>query len=166
MKEQIMTKLFNDQPLTNEEILFISNHLKDEEIEELHFNHSSQDVYDACSLKKEDVDDIDQTINRRMKEDGRVSHAVELLEADIMSSRKKLRCLIVTHIQQYPGRMTKGLGDTLKGLLDGRRGADIEHIVNINGKHIDLDNIPDDLPDHIKTILKMLRDKGKGGKGL
>ena len=59
MKQEILVKLFNETPLTTDEILYVSNNLKEGEAlasEAREYDHSSTNVFEACGLNDTEVE--------------------------------------------------------------------------------------------------------------
>lgn len=118
-----MTKLFNNEELTGEEMIFIGRNLNESSQSALVFNHSSKDTLEACSLTQEDFDSLNAIMKSQVeakKGDFKgSSEIVEKLEEIALSNPKFLRIILMNHIRlmlqsQHP------LLNLLLGGLGGR----------------------------------------------
>ena len=111
MKQQIMEKLFAEQPLTNEEILYIGANLDEaaptqesasktrrSKKSKLPFNHSADDFATACGLKDTDFDNVNKIIKSEImdKKDelSAKSKQVEVYEKIALSKNTNLRLIL------------------------------------------------------------------------
>lgn len=120
MKEEILQKLFSDEPLNREEILFVSMNLKDEEV--LPFNHKIDNVYAACGLDKEKCVDLLDGLNGGPKKMS-LSEGVEMIESKLMASAKLRRLILIkvaTDMSSEHRPIASGVGtmDDIKKLIE------------------------------------------------
>lgn len=125
MKQVILEKLFNNEELTREEILFVSRELPGEAstIAAGAYDHSLKDPIQACQLSQADVklisDGLNATMEKLQSEKGpglKVSEAVEELEVSVTPMiEKALRLLLIDLVSRAVersmiDRIVKGLG--------------------------------------------------------
>ena len=112
MKQQILEKLFSDKPLTSDEILHISSHLREEEqVSTLPpYDHDKDGVLEACGVEEKDIDSLNKEYERisnkkeeELESDGlRKSVQVEIMEG-ILENQKFRRIasvLLIKHLHE------------------------------------------------------------------
>ena len=128
MKQEILVKLFNETPLTTDEILYVSNNLKEGEAlasEAREYDHSSTSVFEACGLNDTEVEYYKEKIGEIMDsckdEEGRgpISLFVERVEKAVMLDPLMLRMVIATYVKTSIARSVfeKGIKETLGDVL-------------------------------------------------
>ncbi len=104
MKEQIVAKLFNNEELSNDELVFISRNLHDSTHNALTFDHSKSDIMQACGLTQADFDALNKMMEAQMEKcnDGEgsgFSKHLENFESVALSNPKFLRIILMNHIK-------------------------------------------------------------------
>lgn len=103
MKQQIMEKLFNNQELTTEEILFIGKSLPDNSSSNttvLPYNHANeQDCYQAIGVNVQDVLVLDKALQVSLQDRPNISRAVEIAETLVTPDTKNVRILLLQCIR-------------------------------------------------------------------
>lgn len=146
MKQEIMERLFNEKPLTSEQLLYVGSHLSDGEggvmpdIKSLpKYNHAIKDsIVKACSITDGDLENINKLIKSEVmekKEDINCdSKYVEIYEKVGLASPINLRILMYQFVKMR-NAVNKGMGGFgmklggsgpggLKDFLDFLRGQD------------------------------------------
>lgn len=130
MKQQIMEKLFAEQPLTNEEILYIGANVDESAATQestsktrrskkskLPFNHAASDFSEACGLKDSDFDNINKIIKTEImdkkEELATKSKQVEVYEKIALSKSANLRLILYQFMK-------------MKDALQNRQGVGIQ----------------------------------------
>lgn len=133
MKQQIMEKLFAEQPLTNEEILYIGSNL-DETVAssesptktrrskkaKLPFKHEAADFADACGLRDIDFDSVNKIIKSEVmdkkEELSTKSKQVEVYERIALSKPVNMRLILYQFMKMKDALNNRqGIGIKLGG---------------------------------------------------
>lgn len=118
-KEEIIQKLFNDEPLLHEELIFISYNLGDENKEKIiPYNHEEKDIFNACGVTKADADRMNKKFSEMMAAAGETSSISNIVErAEIlMNSDASFKRLVL--IQAVKFTLEKQVASPLKDFLD------------------------------------------------
>lgn len=103
MKEKIMAKLFNNEELTSEEMVYIGKNLQDNGFAGIPFNHEKENTLEACGVAEEDFNALNKIMKEQMedKKDGfkGASEAIEKIEQVALSNPKFLRIILMNHIR-------------------------------------------------------------------
>ncbi len=98
-KSSIIDKLWNDRPLSNEEIVYISKNMTEDNNEVLSFNHGD-DIIAGSGVSTEDI----QAFNKKFSESAKnnpIDHETQLVERieSFATDPKFLRIIVVQAAQ-------------------------------------------------------------------
>ena len=120
MKREILEKLVEDQPLSAEEIVFISRNLGDSNVETIPFDHDNKNPMKACGFDEADVNMVNDKFSVLMKgKDQKVSIIVETVEKMMAADQKLFRMVVmqaIKHAQMEATRQTLS-GDSFIEML-------------------------------------------------
>jgi len=134
MKQQIMEKLFSEQSLTNEEILYIGANLDESAATQestsktrrskkskLPFNHAASDFSEACGLRDSDFDNINKIIKTEIMDKkeqlATKSKQVEVYEKIALSKSANLRLILYQFMKMKDALQNRqGVGIQFGGL--------------------------------------------------
>jgi hypothetical protein len=120
-KQTILEKLFNDQELSKEEIIFISKNLNDNKELPLPFDHSLPHTLEACGLTRDDVGRINKAFQSMFGGTApkSLSEIVEKTEALVHTDNKFLRMVILQCAKYAQDVIHSPLESLLGKLLKG-----------------------------------------------
>jgi hypothetical protein len=122
-KETIIQKLFNDETLLHEELVYVSSNLKDGEVSDIiPFDHEQKSTFEACGVTPKDADEINKSFSKLLGEnkDTTISGIVEKVEIMSSGNPKFRRLLLIQAVQHSLEKQAmKGMGDPfIKMLMD------------------------------------------------
>lgn len=94
-----MIKLFDNQELTSEEIIFIGNNLVDKEVEFISYDHTKENSFEACGLTKELVEQANKDFANVSRKCERTSELIEELEKITSADPMKVRMMIMQSVK-------------------------------------------------------------------
>jgi len=105
MKQEILTKLFNGEELSSQELVYIGKNLNND-LPPVKFDHEKTDSLEACGIDKDSIKQMNTVFNDIMKtkrDDGmsgdRMSVLVEEVEKIVLKNEQFLRLVIIQCIQ-------------------------------------------------------------------
>ncbi len=132
MKQEILSKLFNSEELTSDELIYIGKNLNDS-VPALKFNHEDEDSLAACSIQKKSVSKMNDEFSEIMKniDDKKMSIIVEEVEKMVLKNEEFLRLVIIQCVKASmlhqagasgfgASEDTGGIGSLLAKLLRSR----------------------------------------------
>lgn len=100
MKQEIIEKLFNGKELDTDEIVIVSNSLKDNDIHVSDYNHEKDTIFEACGINEQEVNDAQKMFVEQYNNNQKISKTVEVVESMCMGN-SKLRKLIIIQAIKY-----------------------------------------------------------------
>jgi hypothetical protein len=127
-KDEIMTKLVNDEHLSKDDIIFIARNLdgSDNATSSLPFDHASNNILEACNITQEDENRMNRTVTEMLsgKDSTSISEIVEAVEALCATDNKFMRmtalqCVEFAKEQERKQSLQKLFGDGMSPLAGG-----------------------------------------------
>lgn len=120
-KEEIIQKLFNDETLLHEELVYISYNLREAEKEpvSLPYNHEEKNIFSACGVTEEHAKQMNEKFGDLIKQEneGSISSLVEKVELISRLNPAYMRLLLIQAVQFSLEKNLRNQGP-IKDLLD------------------------------------------------
>lgn len=120
-KEEIIQKLFNDEVLLHEELVYISYNLRESEKEpvSLPYNHEEKNIFSACGVTEDHAKQMNEKFGALIKEgnESSVSSLVEKVELISRLNPAYMRLVLIQAVQFSLEKNLRNQGP-IKDLLD------------------------------------------------
>ena len=120
-KEEIIQKLFNDETLLHEELVYISYNLKegDKEPVSLPYNHEEKNIFSACGVTEDHAKQMNEKFGALIKEgnESSISSLVEKVELISRLNPAYMRLVLIQAVQFSLEKNLRNQGP-IKDLLD------------------------------------------------
>lgn len=120
-KEEIIQKLFNDEALLHEDLIYISYNLKEGEKEpaSLPYNHKEKNIFSACGVTEDHAKQMNEKFGALIKEgnEDSISSLVEKVELISRLNPAYMRLVLIQAVQFSLEKNLRNQGP-IKDLLD------------------------------------------------